>query len=82
MILQKSLIYANLVLKKHFLLISILKTVLLPNIFVETVKPLNQDSLINRKIKRTAFLKIEICIFFTVIFDQFNLMINYKRFEL
>ncbi len=60
------------------------KTILLPNIFVETVKPYNQDSLINTKIKRTAFLKIEIYryVFFTVIFDQFNLMINSKRFEL
>ncbi len=78
MILQKSLVYASLVLKKHLLLILILKTILLPNIFVETVKPYNQDSLINRKIKRTAFFKIEIYryVFFTVIFDQFNLMIN------
>jgi len=36
MILQKSLKYAGLLLKEHFLLLSMLKTVVLLNIFVET----------------------------------------------
>jgi len=36
MILQKSFKYADLVLQKHFLLLSMLKTVVLLNIFVET----------------------------------------------
>ncbi len=30
--------YADLVLRKHYLLLSMLKTVVLPNIFVETIK--------------------------------------------
>ncbi len=37
MILQKSFWYADLVLKKHFLLFSMLKTVIPLNIFVETM---------------------------------------------
>jgi len=37
MILQKSLYYADLLLKKHFLLLSMLKTDVLLNIFGETV---------------------------------------------
>jgi len=51
MILQKSFWYADLLLKKHFLLM--LKTVLLLNTFKETFF---QDSLIKRKFKRTAFI--------------------------
>ncbi len=37
MILQKSFLYANLLPKEHFLVFSILKTVVLLNIFVESV---------------------------------------------
>jgi len=49
MILQKSFKYADLLLNKYFLLLSssILKTVVLFNIFVETVI-LFQDSVMNR----------------------------------
>jgi len=46
MILQKSFKYADLLLKKHFLLLSMLKTVVHVNILKETVKSF-QDSLIN-----------------------------------
>ncbi len=37
MILQKSFWYADLVFQKHFLLLSMLKTVVLLNMFVETL---------------------------------------------
>jgi len=50
MILQKS--HAGLVLKKHLLLL-MLKIL---NIFVETMVHFFQDSLMNRKFKRTAFI--------------------------
>ncbi len=44
-------------LKKHFLLLSLLKTVVLLKIFVETIiKKKNHDSLMNRKLKLTAFI--------------------------
>ncbi len=36
MILQKSFIYTDLMFQKHFLLLSMLKTVVLLNMFVET----------------------------------------------
>jgi len=48
MILQKSLIYVDLLLKKHFFLLSMLKTVVLLNISVETMKQFLLDSLINK----------------------------------
>ncbi len=38
----------------HFLLLSVLKTVVLPNFFVET--NLFQDSSINKELKRTAII--------------------------
>ncbi len=66
---------SDLLLKKHFWLLSMLKTVVLPNIFVETVIQDLQDLQKNRKFKRNLF---EIEIFwniinvFTVAFDQFN----------
>jgi len=54
--LQKSF-YAVLLLKKHFLLLSALKTVVLLDIFLETfMQLLLQDSLMNRKFKITAFI--------------------------
>ncbi len=55
MILQKSFWYADLVLSKHFLLLSMLKTFFSCLMFVET-KIFFQDSLMNRKFKRTAVL--------------------------
>ncbi len=69
MILQKLFQYADLLLKKHFLLLSILKTVVLLNIFVKTVI-FFKDSLINRNIKIIAgilFMQV-----FIITFDQFN----------
>jgi len=55
MILQKSFIYANLLLKKHFLLLSMSKTVVLLNIFVMHFDTyFFQMFLINRKIKKTV----------------------------
>jgi len=53
MILQKLFKHADLV---HFILSSILKTVLLLNSFVETVINLFQDFLMNSKLRRTAFI--------------------------
>ncbi len=61
------------------------KTVVLHNIFVETVIYLFfQDSQINRKFKRTAFIRniifcniINVC---TVTFDQFNAYLLNKSF--
>jgi len=44
MILQKSFLYADLLLRKHFLLLSMLKTVVLLNSFVETMIHLFQYS--------------------------------------
>jgi len=59
MTLQKSnnmLICSNcLQLNKHFLLLSMLKTVVLLNIFEETI---SMHSLMNRKFKRTAFIEM------------------------
>ncbi len=47
----------NMMLMKHFWLLSMLKTVVLHNIFVETVIHfIFQDSQMNRKFKRTAFI--------------------------
>ncbi len=54
-ILQK-IWYADLVLKKHFLLLSVLKTVLLLKESVKTAVQFFRDSLMNRKFKRTAFI--------------------------
>ncbi len=51
MIFQKSFWYADLMLKKNFWLLPMLKTVLLLNIFVET-----DNSLMNEKFKWTAFI--------------------------
>ncbi len=53
--------YADLVLRKHFLLLSLLKAVVLPNIFLEIIKPC---FFMNRKFKTT--LKCP------VTFDQFH----------
>ncbi len=76
MILQKSF-YVYLLLKKHFWLLSMLKTVVLLNIFVEIVIHfIFQDSLMNRKFKRTVFFEIEIVCnivnVFTITFNQLN----------
>ncbi len=62
-----------------------LKTVVLPNIFVETVIHfIFQDSQMNRKFKRTALFEIEIFSnirnLFTVTFDQFNASLMNKLF--
>jgi len=54
MILQKSFNqYADLLLKKHFLLLSMLQAVMLLCIFVEIVIFFSLDSLTNRKFKIT-----------------------------
>jgi len=60
-ILQKLFLYADLLLKKQFLLLSFGKTVVLLNIFVEMVK-IFQDSLINRKFRRIFVVVIIQCI--------------------
>ncbi len=44
MILQKSFYYVDLLLKKHFLLLSMLKTVVLLNILVETMIFLDEQN--------------------------------------
>ncbi len=55
--LHKSLSYADLLLKKHLLLLSMLKTLVLINMFVETVIIfLGLDQKQNRTIKRTVFI--------------------------
>ncbi len=56
MILQKSFEYADLLHKKHFVLLSMLKTVVLFNYFVETMILVFQDPLMNRNVKKTAFI--------------------------
>ncbi len=64
--------YAKLI-KKHFVLLSMFKTVVLLIIFVKTM--MHPDSLINRMFKITAFFKTEIVcniIHFFITFDQFN----------
>ncbi len=49
----------NMLLKKHFWLLSMLKTVVLHNICVETlINCIFQDSQMNRKFQRTVFLFI------------------------
>ncbi len=60
-----------------------LKTVVLHNIFVETViNCIFQDSLINRKFKRTLFeIEIFCNIVFTVTFDQFNGPLQNKSYS-
>jgi len=60
-ILQKSFQYADL--KKHFLLLSVLKKVVLLIVFVESVIHVFHDSLMNRN----SILNV-----FTVTFDQFK----------
>jgi len=52
MIPQKSFQYANFLLKKYFLILSMLKTVVLLNTFLETVNILYHDSLMKRKFKQ------------------------------
>ncbi len=46
----------NMLIMKHFILLSKLKTVVLLKIFVETVIHFFQDSVMNTKFKRTAFI--------------------------
>ncbi len=78
-----------LLLKKHFLFLSILKTVqVLLNIFVETVKHCFQDYLIKGKFKRTAFISnrslskhFETNVFI-VTFDQLNASFQNKSINL
>ncbi len=66
MILQKSFLYAD-VLKKHFLLLSVLKTVVLINIFVEhTIFSVLFDE--QKAHTNIIYLKNKSC----VTFDQFN----------
>ncbi len=56
---QKSFSYADLMLKKHLLLVSILKTVALINILVENmISFFFRIIFFNRKFKRTAFIFI------------------------
>ncbi len=62
-VLQKSFEEADLMLKTDLLLLSVLKTVMLLNVFF-------QDSLMNIKFKRTS--KIDIFVVYTVTFHQFN----------
>ncbi len=57
MILKKSDLLRN----KHFLLLSMFKTVMLLSIFVETVKYIFQDYLITKNLKRNI-----ICIYWHV----------------
>ncbi len=68
-------------LNKH-LLLSMLKTVLLINIFIEAMIVFFQDSLINRKFKRTACIWNGNIVYkvFTDMYDQFNayLLKKYK----
>jgi len=54
MTLQKSFQYADLLLKAHFFTLSMLKTVVLLNIIVETV--IDFFFLVMNRIKRTAFI--------------------------
>ncbi len=65
MILQKSL-GADSMLKKHLLLLSVLKTVVLPNIFCG-----NHDTF-SKCIKEQHLPEFEIIIVFTVAFGQYN----------
>ncbi len=63
----------DLLLKKHLLLLAMLKTVMLLNVFVEIMSFfINQDALINRKFKQKPFVHTYVNVF-TVTFDQFNL---------
>ncbi len=55
-VILQNFLYADLVLKKHFLLLSVLKTVLLLKESVKTAVQFFRDSLMNRKFKRTAFI--------------------------
>ncbi len=72
-----SFYYADLLLKKHFLLLSMLKTVVLPNVFVELMISFLgffdelkwQKNSIYLKYKYFAGIKINI---FTATFDQPN----------
>ncbi len=83
------LIYADLQLKKLLWLLSVLETVVLPNIFVETVTEIKYY-LMNRKFKRTACIWNRILLLhlnvLTVTFDQFtspllniNIFFFYKK---
>jgi len=55
--LQKSVLYADLLLKKHLLLLSMLKIVVLLQIFCGNHNTFFQHSFINREFKRTALLE-------------------------
>ncbi len=74
-ILQKSFLNAFLMFRKHFVLFSILKTVLLLNTFVDTI--IFKDSFIIRILKKnfncnTVEIFSNVINVFTAIFDQFN----------
>ncbi len=62
----------------HFLLLSVLKTVVLPNFFVET--NFFQDSSINKELKSNYLIDIfcNIINVFTVTFDQLNVSLLNK----
>ncbi len=66
----KSFKYADLVLKKHFELLSMLKPVGMLNIFVKTVLHFFQVSLMKRKLKTE--INCNIVNVFTVTFNEFN----------
>ncbi len=57
MIPQKSFSYADLVLNKHFLLLPMLKTVVLFNIFLKTVMRFFQDLLMLKFQKNSIYWK-------------------------
>ncbi len=57
--LLQSSAFTDLLFKNHVFLLSMLKTVVLINIFMETMIHDCQDSLKNRKLKTTAFIWIK-----------------------
>ncbi len=56
LILEKSFENSDLVLKKYFVLLSMLKTVVMLSIFVESMMHVFGDTLMNRKFEKTAFI--------------------------
>ncbi len=72
MIFQKALYYADLVLKKHFLLLLMLRTVVLVNIFVETVIHFFRIIWWIQHSKEQHFFLLYIYKSVPVPFDQFN----------
>ncbi len=54
------------------------QTVVLLNILVETVMHFFQDSLMNKKFKRTAFIFCNIINVFTITFETFNVSLLNK----